>query len=125
MLLPAFCASARCAPWASSSAAGSTPCSCSGRSARATLTYRKNDFPLHLPSGHQLQRVGRFLERKLLGDVGPQLALLVPGRDLLQALGEFLRLAPAEIAPEHAHHRRALEKRQVERQLRDLSRGEA
>src|SRR6185295_19067425 len=74
---------------------------------------------------HELQRLGRPGERERLRDVGLHLALLVPGRDLPQAVDELLRFALAEIAPEHADDRRALEEREVERQLWNLSRGEA
>src|SRR5204863_10021316 len=54
-----------------------------------------------------------------------QPAFAVPARELAVALGEGLRLAPGEIAPEDADDGRALEQRQVEWQLRNLAGGEA
>src|SRR5258708_40006907 len=55
----------------------------------------------------------------------PQAPFGIPSRELPHALGEGLRLAPREIAPEHADHRSALEECEIERQLRNLACGEA
>src|SRR5215213_6278260 len=46
----ASCASARCARWASSSAAGSTACSCSGRWGKAMPQDRSDDLRGLLPA---------------------------------------------------------------------------
>src|SRR6267378_4793015 len=54
-----------------------------------------------------------------------ELPLAEPEAELSHAAGKGLRLAAREIAPEHAHHRSALEEREVQRQLGDLAGGEA
>src|SRR5207302_9192115 len=118
------CASARYAPWASSSAAGWTASSCTGRWARVTL-HRQHHCPLDLARRHQLQRVRCFFKRIYFRDMRAQLTLAEPQAELSDALGEGLRLAAREIAPEHAHRRSALEQREVQRQLGDLAGGEA
>src|SRR5882762_9643244 len=120
----ASCASARCAPWGSSSAAGWTASSCSDRWARATL-HRQHHFSLDLARRHQLQRVGCFFKGIYLRDMRAELPLAEPAAELSDAAGKGLRLAAREIAPEHAHHRGALEERELQRQLGDLAGGEA
>src|SRR2546427_8352260 len=120
----ASCASAPCAPWASSSAAGWTASSCSGRWARATL-HLQHHFPLDLARGHQPQRVSRLFKGIYFRDMRAELPLAEPQAELSDAAGEGLRLAAREVAPEHAHHRSALEEREVQRQLGDLAGGEA
>src|SRR5258708_14328535 len=54
-----------------------------------------------------------------------ELPLAEPEAELSHAAGKGLRLAAREIAPEHAHHRSALQEREVQRQLGDLAGGEA
>src|SRR4051812_1307404 len=123
---PASCASARCARWASSSAAGSTACSCKDRWDPGTLPpHRKDDFPLRLAAGEQLDCLGGALEGQGLRDVRLELALRVPAPELTHAFGEALGLAPREVAPEDAHDRCALEERKIERQLGNFAGGEA
>src|ERR1041385_8153236 len=122
----ASCAWARCARWASSSAAGWTASSCRGRWTRATLRpHRKDDFSLGLAAGEELDRLGGALEGQRLRYVRLELALGVPVRELAHALGEAFGLAAREVAPEHADKGRALEEREVERQLGDVARSEA
>src|SRR2546421_7682192 len=53
--------------------------------------------------------------------MGMELALLVPASELTQARREPLRLATREVAPEDTDQRRALEKREVERQLGNVA----
>src|SRR5712664_4118306 len=120
----ASCASALCAPWGSSSAAGWTASSCSGRWARATL-HRQHHFSLDLARGHQPQSVGCFFKGIYFRDMRAQLPLAEPQAELSDAAGEGLRLAAREVAPEHSHHRSALEEREVQRQLGNLAGGEA
>src|SRR5260221_11961709 len=57
--------------------------------------------------------------------MGTKLAVAVPLPELLDAAREFVRLAAREVAPEHAHHRCALEKREIERQAGDGAGSEA
>src|SRR4026208_2433250 len=79
---------------------------------------------LRLARSEQVQRFDYLLQRKRRGNVRLEPALAVPARKLVCALGEDLRLAPREIAPEDADDRRALQQREVERQLGDFTRGE-
>src|SRR6185369_599579 len=120
----ASCARASCAPPASSSAAGSTASTCSSPWAQGTALNRKYDLSFYLPGFHQLQRIDCLREREGLRYVGLQLALAEPLAELADALGEGLRFAAREIAPEHADDGAAFQQREVERDLRDIARGE-
>src|SRR5258706_5014247 len=57
--------------------------------------------------------------------VRAQFALAIPFPELPEALRELARLAPREVAPEHADNRGALEQREVEGQARNVAGGEA
>src|SRR5260221_14715821 len=57
--------------------------------------------------------------------MGTKLAVAVPLPELLDAAREFVRLAAREVAPEHADHRCALEKREIERQAGNVAGSEA
>src|SRR5688572_25140917 len=52
-------------------------------------------------------------------------AFVKPARKLRHAFGEARRLAPREVAPEHADYGSAFQEREVERQLGNLAGGEA
>src|SRR5688572_8404105 len=80
-------------------------------------------FSDYLPRGHHLQRVDGALERKRRRDMRFQLALAIPLAELRDAFRKPRRLALRELAPEDADDRAALEQRQVERNLRDLTGG--
>ena len=89
------------------------------------MLHRQHYFPLDLARRHQLQRVSGFLKGIYLRDMRAELPLTEPKAEPSDAAGKGLRLTAREIAPEYAHHRSALEKREVQRQLGDLTGGEA
>src|SRR5579859_4880216 len=83
----------------------------------------EDDLARDAASRHQLQRFGRLGECKSLRNMRPQPAFLMPPRELLQPLREPVRLATGKVAPEHAHHRSALQQGKIERQAGNVARG--
>src|SRR5215216_83298 len=84
------------------------------------------DYLAHrLAAGEYLQRFGGLRQRKGAVDMRGDLAFRSPLHELFQVGAVLLRVDPGPSAPEHAADIAALEQREVERHLRNVTRGEA
>src|SRR5882762_6514436 len=89
------------------------------------LARGQHDLSLDLAVHHVVERVGGALQRVASAHQRLDLPRAQPRRELPQVRRVAIALPPRELAPENAHDSAALEQRQVERDLRDLARGEA
>src|SRR5471032_2989606 len=80
-----------------------------------------HDLPRHASASHVVQRGGGLFKSVALRDMRPYPAFLNPAENLLQRGTRQVGLALDMLAPEHADNARALEQREVERQLRNLA----
>src|SRR5882757_248247 len=91
----------------------------------AASSHRQDDLAGRLAREQRIHRLGALLQGKAHGDVRLELALVVPGEQLVEILARLDGFARAPSAIEDAAHVAALEQRQVGRQRGAAPRREA